>query len=177
MITRKQAGGKTRAHRKLLAKRISVIVSSHQTRSTQMKYTDHTEANSAFSIGLLRAECASLYPEFSERNNLREVNMNYAFQWDLLLLLLLLLILNCKWVFTRWQWYCDLSQHTHAHITPNNTPHSKHSTQSYTNNKGRITHNELNAKKEQSFPCNRPWRPIGLWNVEDSILSRQSVRS
>jgi hypothetical protein len=26
-----------------------------------------------------------------------------------------------------------------------------------------------------SYPRNRPWRPIGLWDVKDSILSRQSL--
>jgi hypothetical protein len=30
-------------------------------------------------------------------------------------------------------------------MTQNNTPHSKHSTQNYTNNKGHTTHNEYNA--------------------------------
>jgi hypothetical protein len=27
----------------------------------------------------------------------------------------------------------------------------------------------------QSYPCNRPWRPIGLWDVEAPIFSRQSA--
>jgi hypothetical protein len=30
-------------------------------------------------------------------------------------------------------------------------------------------------KEKQSFPCNRPWRPIGLLYVEDPTLSRQSA--
>jgi hypothetical protein len=25
-----------------------------------------------------------------------------------------------------------------------------------------------------SYPCNRPWRPIGLWDIEASTFSRQS---
>jgi hypothetical protein len=25
----------------------------------------------------------------------------------------------------------------------------------------------------QSYPCNRPWRPVGLWNAEDLTLSRR----
>jgi hypothetical protein len=28
---------------------------------------------------------------------------------------------------------------------------------------------------KRSYPCNRPWRPIGMWDVEDSTLSRQSA--
>jgi hypothetical protein len=27
---------------------------------------------------------------------------------------------------------------------------------------------------KESYPCNRPWRPIGLWDIEDPTLSRQS---
>jgi hypothetical protein len=26
-----------------------------------------------------------------------------------------------------------------------------------------------------SYPCNRPWRPWGLWDVEDPTLTRQSA--
>jgi hypothetical protein len=58
----------------------------------------------------------------------------------LLLLIIIIIYFNCKYVFTRWQWYYNKTQHT------NNTPHSnKHSTQNYTNNKGHTTHNECNA--------------------------------
>jgi hypothetical protein len=31
--------------------------------------------------------------------------------------------------------------------------------------------------KKVKYPCNRPWRPIGLWDVEDPTFSRQSVHS
>jgi hypothetical protein len=31
------------------------------------------------------------------------------------------------------------------------------------------------AVKRQSYSCNRPWRPIGLWDVEDPTFSRQSA--
>jgi hypothetical protein len=31
---------------------------------------------------------------------------------------------------------------------------------------------EKKRKKEgKSYPCNRPWRPIGLWDVEDPTFS------
>jgi hypothetical protein len=30
-------------------------------------------------------------------------------------------------------------------------------------------------KGKASYPCNRPWRPIGLWDVEGPTLSRQSA--
>jgi hypothetical protein len=48
--------------------------------------------------------------------------------------------LNCKWVFMQWQSYYSKTQHTKIHISHKIT----HSTQSYTNNKGYITHNEYN---------------------------------
>jgi hypothetical protein len=31
------------------------------------------------------------------------------------------------------------------------------------------------GKKRQNYPCNRPWRPIGLWDFEAPTFSRQSV--
>jgi hypothetical protein len=51
---------------------------------------------------------------------------------------------------------------------------TKHSTQSCTNNTGHITHNKYNTKKE-NCPFNWPGRPIGLWDVEDPILSSPVV--
>jgi hypothetical protein len=30
-------------------------------------------------------------------------------------------------------------------------------------------------KLRQSYPCNRPWRPIGLWDGKVPTFSRQSV--
>jgi hypothetical protein len=35
-------------------------------------------------------------------------------------------------------------------------------------------HKHLN-KKRQSYPCNRPWRPIGLRDIEAPTFSRQSA--
>jgi hypothetical protein len=32
-------------------------------------------------------------------------------------------------------------------------------------------------QKKQSYPRNGPWRPIGLWDVKDPTLSRQSAHS
>jgi hypothetical protein len=29
------------------------------------------------------------------------------------------------------------------------------------------------VKKKKSYPHNRPWRPIGLWDVQDPTFSRQ----
>jgi hypothetical protein len=31
------------------------------------------------------------------------------------------------------------------------------------------------SKQKKSYPCNRLWRPIRLWHVEDSTFSRQSA--
>jgi hypothetical protein len=47
-------------------------------------------------------------------------------------------------VFTRRQWYYNKTQHTKIHISHKITHHAqtKHITQSYTNNKGRIAQNE-----------------------------------
>jgi hypothetical protein len=33
------------------------------------------------------------------------------------------------------------------------------------------------VKKKVKLSCNRPWRPIGLWDVKDPTLSRQSAHS
>jgi hypothetical protein len=30
-------------------------------------------------------------------------------------------------------------------------------------------------KKKQSYPCNRPWRPIGMWYIEAPTSSRKSA--
>jgi hypothetical protein len=40
-----------------------------------------------------------------------------------------------------------------------------------------IIHNfyQLIARLLRSYPCNRPWRPLGLWDVEAPIFSRQSA--
>jgi hypothetical protein len=35
--------------------------------------------------------------------------------------------------------------------------------------------NYWQPKKRQIFLCNRPWRPIGLWDVETPTYSRQSA--
>jgi hypothetical protein len=39
----------------------------------------------------------------------------------------------------------------------------------------RALSSEVKGKKTQSYPCNRPWRPIGLWDVETSTFFRQSA--
>jgi hypothetical protein len=46
--------------------------------------------------------------------------------------------------FTQWQLYHNKTQHKNTHITQNITPRTA---QSYTNNKGHITHNEYNTKR------------------------------
>jgi hypothetical protein len=64
--------------------------------------------------------------------------------------------------FNRWQWYYNKIQHTKIHISHKITHHAqtRHSTQSYTNNKGHITHNEYNAKKVKatSIPASYSYR-------------------
>jgi hypothetical protein len=34
---------------------------------------------------------------------------------------------------------------------------------------------EVKKKKKKRYPYNRPWRPIGLWDVEAPTFSRQSA--
>jgi hypothetical protein len=38
-----------------------------------------------------------------------------------------------------------------------------------------LTQNLYARLQNQSYPCNRSWRPIGLWDVEAPIFSRQSA--
>jgi hypothetical protein len=47
--------------------------------------------------------------------------------------------------FYPWQWYCNKIQHTKMHISHKIAHHAqtKHTTQSYTNNKGHITHSQF----------------------------------
>jgi hypothetical protein len=33
----------------------------------------------------------------------------------------------------------------------------------------------IKENKTNIYPCYRPWRPVGLWDVEDPILWRQSA--
>jgi hypothetical protein len=48
-----------------------------------------------------------------------------------------IIYLNCKWGFTRWQWYYNKAQHTsNTHHTEYHHTQTKHSTQNNTNNKG-----------------------------------------
>jgi hypothetical protein len=42
---------------------------------------------------------------------------------------------------------------------------------------GRCGVETISYLRRESNPSNRPWRPIGLWDVEDPTLSRQSVHS
>jgi hypothetical protein len=35
----------------------------------------------------------------------------------------------------------------------------------------RFNSNPVYSKSKRSYPCNRLWRPIGLWDVEDPTLS------
>jgi hypothetical protein len=55
---------------------------------------------------------------------------------------------------TRWQWYYNKTQHTKIHISHKIThsAQTKHSTQSYTNNKGHFTRNEYNTKESKAIP-------------------------
>jgi hypothetical protein len=74
----------------------------------------------------------------------RELKLCYVGLRQRNTLFFIIIYLNCKWVFTRWQWYYNKTQHT-THITQNNHhTQTKHSTQNYTNNKGHTTHNEYN---------------------------------
>jgi hypothetical protein len=73
--------------------------------------------------------------------------------------------------FSQWQWYYNKTQHknTQSHKILHHAQ-TKHSTQSCTDNKGNITHDECNIKKVKLWP----WRPIWSWDVEDPTLFTQS---
>jgi hypothetical protein len=60
--------------------------------------------------------------------------------WSVLLLLLLVFNWTPNGFFTQWQWYYNKTQHTNILIPHKiiNHAQTKHSTQSYTNNKGHI---------------------------------------
>jgi hypothetical protein len=36
---------------------------------------------------------------------------------------------------------------------------------------------QIQLEENVNYPRNRPWRPIGLWGVKESTLSRQSAHS
>jgi hypothetical protein len=36
-----------------------------------------------------------------------------------MIIIIIIIYFNFKWVFTRWQWYYNKTQHTNKHITPN----------------------------------------------------------
>jgi hypothetical protein len=58
---------------------------------------------------------------------------------------------------------------------PNNSPSSNIQFETrIVRNINSITSLSL-LKKKLSYPCNRPWRPIGLWDVEAPTFSRQSA--
>jgi hypothetical protein len=66
--------------------------------------------------------------------------------------------LNCKWVFTRWQWYYNKTQHTNTHITQNNTPCSN-KTQHTELHTTRYEHNTSIADfLRKLFDCSYPIR-------------------
>jgi hypothetical protein len=56
--------------------------------------------------------------------------------------------------FIQWQWYYNKTEHKNKHISHKIAHHAqtKRSTQSYTNNKGHITHNE-HKQKSKAIPA------------------------
>jgi hypothetical protein len=69
------------------------------------------------------------------------------------------------------RWYYNKTQHKNTHITQNVTTRlKKHSTQSYTNSKGHITHNEYSTQDSEAVLATGG-------DVEDSTLSRQSAHT
>jgi hypothetical protein len=76
---------------------------------------------------------------------------------------IIIIKLNCKWVFTRWQWYYNKIQYAKIYISHKiaHHAHTNHSTHSYTNNKGHITHSEYKKRK-----VIRVTGRGGLWGCE-----------
>jgi hypothetical protein len=62
---------------------------------------------------------------------------------SLIIIIITIIYLNCKWVFTQWQWYYNKTQDTNTHVTQNNTPRSNRTLHTkHTKNEGYITQNE-----------------------------------
>jgi hypothetical protein len=47
--------------------------------------------------------------------------------------------------------------------------------QTYCSDDWTTKHANITNSFTKSYPCNRPWRPIGLWDIEDPTFSRQSA--
>jgi hypothetical protein len=79
---------------------------------------------------------------------------SYLFTSSVILLLLIYFYyyLNCKWFLPGGNG--TAIRHTQIHTSHKITHHAQteHSTQSYTNNRGHIAHNEYNTKRMQSYP-------------------------
>jgi hypothetical protein len=83
-----------------------------------------------------------------------------CFRYLFHIIIIIITYFNCKWGFTRWQWYYNKTQHT-AHKITHHTQ-TKHSTQNYTNSKGHTTHNEYN---ENTTTTNTVTTTIILYNI------------
>jgi hypothetical protein len=86
----------------------------------------------------------------------------------IVIIIIIIINLNCKWGFSWWQWYYNMTQHTQIHISHKITQHAetRHSTQSYTNNEGHIPHSEYNAKKKKKV--RKTWD--SEWTVSKILL-------
>jgi hypothetical protein len=92
----------------------------------------------------------------------------------------------------------SVKTHTHTHVLPVEREDEKLTTQEFTSTcepqkwiqgtwgRGRVTIPlwqafwiDSQAQKLrgcESYPCNKPWRPIGLWDVEAPTFPRQSAK-
>jgi hypothetical protein len=95
------------------------------------------------------AELELLEEKVTTLQGSRVLQLGKEFPLSAFIVIIIIIKLNCKVVLTRRQWYYNKTQHTKMYMSQNNTPLSnKHSTQSYTNNKGHITHNKYDTDKQ-----------------------------
>jgi hypothetical protein len=60
----------------------------------------------------------------------------------IIIIIIIIIKLNCRWTFTLWQWYYNKTQHKNHISQKIYHAQTKHCNQSYTSNKGHITHTQ-----------------------------------
>jgi hypothetical protein len=81
--------------------------------------------------------------------------------------------MNCKWVFTLWQWYYNKTTHKYTYHTEEQ--HTKLHKQWRTCYRQWIQCKR--RRRKEIYPFYRPWRPIGLSDVEAITSPEHSIHS
>jgi hypothetical protein len=106
----------------------------------------------AFSPGVKRQGREAGHPPQTRvsRSRIAELYLHSIMRLHIVVIIIIITYLNCKWVYPV---AVVLQEDTKLHISHKITHHAqtKHSTQSYTNNKGHITHDEYNAIESKTI--------------------------